>query len=261
MKIRGVKTTMTYTHVLRRGPDGVRTFMKAVLGALIPLRVNIATLVSLLLVLVAGAIVVNDQITGRRAALTQVKASFQSHNETVRLELEALNGPVETVVEGTAETVSLLPDESIITTDSVRLFSRRLADTDLMYALYYGDKQGNFVISGKMYDLVPPDAGPAYFAWIIKRPTEDDYQQTVLELDAEFQVLSTDPDQNYGYDPRTRPWFNPAMESDHAVATPPYVFFEGNTVAYTLSARTIDGQGVVGGDVALGTVSDALRAG
>ena len=94
---------------------------------------------------------------------------------------------------------------------------------------------------------VPPDAGPAYFAWIIKRPTEDDYQQTVLELDAEFQVLSTDPDQNYGYDPRTRPWFNPAMESDHAVATPPYVFFEGNTVAYTLSARTIDGQGVVGG--------------
>ena len=100
MKIRGVKTTMTYTRVLRRGPDGVRTFMKAVLGALIPLRVNIATLVSLLLVLVAGAIVVNDQITGRRAALTQVKASFQSHNETVRLELEALNGPVETVVRG-----------------------------------------------------------------------------------------------------------------------------------------------------------------
>ena len=51
------------------------------------------------------------------------------------------------------------------------------------------------------------------------------------------------------------------MESDHAVATPPYVFFEGTTVAYTLSARTVDGQGVVGGDVALGTVSDALRTG
>ena len=34
-----------------------RTKMKAVLGALIPLRVNIATLVSVLLVLVAGAIV------------------------------------------------------------------------------------------------------------------------------------------------------------------------------------------------------------
>ena len=80
-------------------------------------------------------------------------------------------------------------------------------------------------------------------------------------MDAEFQILSTDPDQNYGYDPRTRPWFTPAMESDHAVATPPYVFFEGNTVAYTLSASTVDGQGVVGGDVALGTVSDALRTG
>ena len=235
--------------------------MAGVLGALIPLRLNIATMVSILLVVVAGAIVVNDQITGRSAALGEAKASFRNHNENIRLELEALNGPVETVVEGTAETLSLLPDESIITTDSVRLFSRRLADTDLIYALYYGDKQGNFVISGKLYDLVPPDAGPAYFAWIIKRPTQDDYQQTVLELDAEYQVLSTDHDQNYGYDPRTRPWFNPAMESDQAVATPPYVFFEGNTVAYTLSARTVDGQGVVGGDVALGTVSDALRSG
>ena len=235
--------------------------MKAVFGALIPLRVNIATLVSVLIVLVAGPIVLNDQITGRSAALNEVKASFQSHNETVRLELEALNGPVETVVEGTAETISLLPAESVITTDSVRLFARRLADTDLMYALYYGDQQGNFVIAGKSYDLVPPDTGPAYWAWTIKRPTEDDYQQIVLDLDAEFQILSTDPDQNYGYDPRTRPWFSPAMESDHAVATPPYVFFEGNTVAYTLSASTVDGQGVVGGDVALGTVSDALRTG
>ena len=235
--------------------------MKTVLGALIPLRVNIATLVSVLLVLVAGAIVLNDQITGRRAALDEVKASFQSHNETVRLELESLNGPVETVVEGTAETVSLLPDESKFTTDSVRLFARRLADTDLIYALYYGDQQGNFVIVGKNYDLVPPEEGSAYFAWIIKRPTEDDYQQTVFDLDAEYQVLSTDHDQNYGYDPRTRPWFNPAIESDKAVATPPYVFFEGNTVAYTLSARTLDSQGVVGGDVALGTVSDALRTG
>ena len=239
----------------------VRTDFGAIIRTLVPLRVNIATMVSVLLVLVVGAIVLNDQITGRRAALDEARASFQSHNETVRLELEALNGPVETVVEGTAETLSLLPGESIITTDTVRLFARRLADTDLIYALYYGDKQGNFVISGKSYDLVPPDAGPAYFAWIIKRPTEDDYQQTVLELDAEYQVLSTDHDQNYGYDPRTRPWFNPAMESDQAVATPRYVFFEGNTVAYTLSARTVDRQGVVGGDVALGTVSDALRNG
>ena len=133
--------------------------------------------------------------------LARLKLHFQSHNETVRLELEVLNGPVETVVEGTAETLSLLPDESIITTDSVRLLARRLADTDLIYALYYGDRQGNFVIAGKTYDLVPPDAGPAYWAWTIKRPTENDYQQTVLDLDAKFQVLSTDPDQNYGYDP------------------------------------------------------------
>ena len=108
----------------------IRNDFGAILSTLIPLRVNVATMVSVLLILVAGAIVINDQITGRRAALAEAKASFEKLGGSVRLELAALNGPVESAVEATAASISLLPADNIISIDTVRLFSKRIVETD-----------------------------------------------------------------------------------------------------------------------------------
>ena len=224
----------------------IRTDLSGILGALIPLRVNIATIVSVLLVLVAGVIVANDQVTGRRAALAEAKSSFQSHGETVRVGWEALREPVETAVESTAATISLLPPDRIISIDAVKLFARRISETPRMFALYYGDRQGNFVLVFNLA-VAAPEAGPAYLAWIIQRPTPEEFKQTVVFLDDEYRVLSTDLDQNNGYDPRLRPWFHPAINSDGIIQTPPYVYFETNDVGITLAYTTPDGKGVVGG--------------
>ena len=126
---------------LRLRPD-----IGAFLRTLIPLHVSIASIVSVLLVLVAGMIVANDQIAGRRAALTYAKESFQNLGEIVRIELQARRGPVETAVEATVATVSLLPADGIFSIDTVRLFAQRLSETDGLDALYFGDRQGNFAI-------------------------------------------------------------------------------------------------------------------
>jgi len=126
-----------------------------------------------------------------------------------------------------------------------------------MFALYYGDRQGNFVLVFNLA-VAAPEAGPAYLAWIIQRPTPAEFKQTVVLLDDEYRVLSTDLDQNNGYDPRLRPWFHPAINSDGIIQTPPYVYFETNDVGITLATSTPDGKGVVGGDLILKTLSEAL---
>ncbi len=236
----------------------LRSDIGTILRALIPLNVNIATIVSVLLVSVAGAIVANDQIVGRRAALGEAKSTFQSLGETVRVEIEALRGPVETAVQGTAMAVSLLPAKKIFTLDTVRLFAQRLSETDKLYALYYGDHQGNFVLVFNLA-LAAPQAGAAYLAWIIQRPTSSDFRQTVIMLDAKYEMLSADHRQNNGYDPRARPWFHAAMRSDGTIQTPPYVYFETNDIGITIATRTADGNGVVGGDLTLKTLSRALE--
>ncbi len=236
----------------------LRSDIGTILRALIPLSVNIATIVSVLLVVVAGAIVANNQIVGRRAALGEAKAAFQRLGETVRVELQALRGPVETAVQGTAMAVSLLPEEQIFTLETIRLFARRLSDTDKLFALYYGDYQGNFVLVFSLGEA-GPQAGAAYHAWIVQRPTPSDFRQTVIMLDAEYEILSVDRRQHNGYDPRTRPWFHAAMTSDGTVQTSPYVYFETNDIGITIATRTASGKGVVGGDLTLRTLSQALE--
>ena len=239
---------------LRLRPD-----IGAFLRTLIPLHVSIASIVSVLLVLVAGMIVANDQIAGRRAALAYAKESFRNLGEIVRIELQARRGPVETAVEATVATVSLLPADGIFSIDTVRLFAQRLSETDGLDALYYGDRQGNFAIVFNLA-VAAEGAGPAYLSWIIQRPGPGEFDQTVIMLDGDYGIVSTDHRQHNGYDPRTRPWFHGAMVADRTVQTPPYVYFESNDIGITVAARTRDGHGVVGGDLTLRTLSQMLGA-
>ena len=227
------------------------------LKALIPLNVNIATIMSILLLAVAGGIVINDQIVGRQAALTETRATFQGIGEAVRLELQALHGPVETAVEAMTAAVALVPPAKMFTLDTVRLFANRVSETEKLYALFYADRNGNFILVFNL-SIVAPGAGPAYLSWIIERPKEDDFRQTVVMLDKEFGVLSTDTRQYNGYDPRIRPWFHAAMQSVGAIQTPPYIFFETNDIGITVAKRTKNSDGVVGGHLTLQTVSKAL---
>ena len=236
---------------LRLRPD-----IGAFLRTLIPLHVSIASIVSVLLVLVAGMIVANDQIAGRRAALAYAKESFQNLGEIVRIELQARRGPVETAVEATVATVSLLPADGIFSIDTVRLFAQRLSETDGLDALYYGDRQGNFAIVFNLA-VAAEGAGPAYLSWIIQRPGPGEFDQTVIMLDGDYGIVSTDHRQHNSYDPRTRPWFHGAMVADRTVQTPPYVYFESNDIGITVAARTRDGHGVVGGDLTLRTLSQS----
>ena len=237
----------------------LRSNIGSFLRTLVPLHVNIATVVSVLLVLVAGVIVANDQMVGRRAALAYAKASFQNLGEIVRIGFQARRGPVETAVEATVATVSLLPADGIFSIDTVRRFARRLSETDGLDALYFGDRQGNFVIVSGLAGAAR-GGGPAYRSWIIRRPGPGEFDQTVITLDRDYGMLSTERRQHNDYDPRTRPWFHAAMLADRTVQTPPYVYFESNDIGITVAARTADGHGVVGGDLTLRTLSQMLGA-
>ena len=238
---------------------------------LIPLRFNIATMVSVIVVLVAGAIVYYDQSTGRRAALADATVSFEKLGGTVRLELEALTGPVEAAVAGLTATVSLLPADSMLAMDTVRLFAQRISETDNMFALNWADQQGNNLlvnslrgneeVVSSLVASLGAQTEPAYLVWLIERPTPGDYEQTVLHLDPEYRIDSADPNQNIGYDPRVSPWFRAAMDSDGIVATPPYIFFTRRDMGFSLSSRTADGKGVIAGHVFLENVSEALDTG
>ncbi|MCV2396371.1 diguanylate cyclase [Actinotalea sp. M2MS4P-6] len=76
----------------------------------------------------------------------------------------------------------------------------------------------------------------------------------VTELDSDFDVLSVDTPQDE-YDPRERPWYGKAVESDDVTWTDPYVFFTSGHPGVTASRAVVGADGavdaVVGVDVEL----------
>jgi len=235
----------------------IRSNFATLVAPYVPLHVNIATLIAVLLATVVGGIVYYDQSRGRQMALIEAQAAFQSFGETLRSELRALRGPIESVVEATAAMVDMMPPDTLFSVDMVDLLARRIQETDGLYALYYGDEDGNFVLVFNLA-ISAPGADADFLAWIIRRVDETSIDQTVVMLNDDLEILSTNTRQNNGYDPRIRPWYHAAMQSDAAIQTAPYIYFETNDIGITIARQVRSGNGVVGGDLTLGTMSDLL---
>ena len=60
------------------------------------------------------------------------------------------------------------------------------------------------------------------------------------------------------FDPRERPWYRAAAIADGQIKIPPYVFFTTREVGITLARRGAGAKAVVGADITLRAISDAL---
>ncbi len=226
--------------------------------SLVPLHVNIATIISVLLLVVVGGVVFYDQLQGRKLALAEAKSAFQSVGETLRGEFQALREPIETAVEATAAAVNLISDDDLLTLSTVRRFANRLSETDGLYALYYGNERGDFILVFNLA-VAAPGSKAAYLSWIIRRPDTSTFRQSVVFLNNDLEVVSSATNYHNGYDPRLRPWYHAAQHSEQAIQTAPYIYFETNDIGITIAKKTKRGRGVVGGDLTLQTLSKVLQ--
>ena len=78
-------------------------------------------------------------------------------------------------------------------------------------------------------------------------------------FDADGRLLDSIAKLDYRFDPRTRPWYKAVGDGDEAIMTPPYPFFTTQEIGATMARRSPDGKAVVGLDVTMGTIADALK--
>ncbi len=62
------------------------------------------------------------------------------------------------------------------------------------------------------------------------------------------------------YDPRVRPWYQLAMNSDEAVFTDPYVFYFMGVIGFTPAIATPDRKAVIALDITLKSISESLSS-
>lgn len=137
-----------------------------------------------------------------------------------------------------------------------RHFFESLRTRDEFEGMYYGDDTGAFIFVSRDTS----EAGAAYRAKLIS--TEPNRRVRLLWYSDEFESVTASIDDEDGFDPRTRPWYRAAMESQSVSWTSPYMFFSAQVPGVTASipVNVPDGSanGVIGVDISLAALSAFL---
>ncbi|WP_158089299.1 adenylate/guanylate cyclase domain-containing protein [Magnetofaba australis] len=203
-----------------------------------------------------AAIVVNTATESMQRATAQIERDAQ-----------ALIQPVSRVVDATAH-LALVDPAGMQSINGLQRLYRQLNALPQIFSLYLGEENGDF------YQILSLPRTPIKLGPTGQRtPNGARYVTRLLEtqegiradrfhfFDESGKELRFDEGAPR-YDPRVRPWYDVAWNTDGVALSKAYVFSSSKLVGLTLSRRipTIEGDrfGVVGADITLSTLSTFL---
>ena len=166
------------------------------------------------------------------------------------------------------ESLQLLVDNSVINFNYIRtiekLFYAQLEANKYFSGMYIANESGDFIY---MLRTQEDDASNSH-------KTDEKFQTKIIKDNAysrnvifrwrkdNFDETRTETIKEYDFDPRTRPWYQIAMQEQRTVWTEPYTFFTskkpGITLATPFNDKYSHTKGVIGIDIELDKLSAFL---
>lgn len=146
---------------------------------------------------------------------------------------------------------------NILESLSLRTVFRLLKRNSALYSIYFGYEDSRFmqVIDAKKDPLIlKAHMAPTETMWILRSIEPMDGANRVQKwvfLDDAFQILLQRSENNPEYDPRKRPWYLKANQSDKAVFSNVYMYNSLNELGVTASEKKANGKGIAGVDLTL----------
>ena len=214
---------------------------------------------------IAISIVVYSRHKNREQALVAADQLMNRSIETLRLRAAALVEPIDLI----AKTSRTWPEIGVAPKASGHPSRDRMIslmrDLPQILNLYIGYKDGDFFQVGAADRLTseqlaalgaPPDT--AFVEFVILRSDTGSELALRRFLDERGGTLSTTSTDNAEYDPRTRPWYEGALESHDPVRTDVYVFATSQKPGISVGQR--HQHGVMGVDITLSELGRFLDA-
>jgi adenylate cyclase len=231
------------------------------------LHITIATIFSVLIALIVGAITWYQHRESSSSALAMAERLMNETSATVVANIESLIGPAAALAD-LAASIPHIESKPEGLHHSVAVFLREaLSANPQLYSVYMAYPDGDFyqIISiGIGYDDAvrlqfgaPPAA--RFALRVIKRTEDGDRREIWGFLDLMGDVVVTRPEAEAIYDPRARPWYQKAIAVERRIDSGIYVF-QSLRIAGITFARRFSGNrpGVFGVDVPLGALSRLL---
>lgn len=230
-------------------------------GWSISITVTSVVVVAMLLVAVA---VLSLGWMGARSALviTATRTASDSGvlvNERARRMLEPVQATIRQIAFDPIVSSTTLRERL----DRLFVLSEELTVNPLLSALYVGYPNGEFLL------VRPLDKAPVrqrfqapprsnFMVQARSRQPGGDIIGEYLFYSSNSVLLERRVVPDYQFDPRTRPWFKGADATTSSVLSDPYVFFSTRQIGLTVSQLSRVGNAVVGVDVVLDELSQAL---
>lgn len=231
----------------------------------VPLHVSILTLFLTLFAVLLGGLVVFQHRESTRIALADASADFASTATTVVGDLVDAYRPIAAIVDVTARLPEMrvpLGDGHALPYDYMLTLIRVAPRVSMLY-VGYGDGGSVGVLrlgrdgAGLPAGITAPPAAQYAIQVIITAP-DGRRRMSLRYLDADQTEIGRQDDLEPDFDPRTRPWYRLAHDSDQVVRTPLYRYLYN--IAGVTFARRLPGpvDGVVAADINLSGISEVL---
>ncbi|TXI31985.1 MAG: HAMP domain-containing protein [Aquipseudomonas alcaligenes] len=227
-----------------------------------PLHVHISVLFSLLLLGSGVLIGLFNYYQTTQVILSSSSQLFNQFREEVEADLHHTYQPIRRLLALLALNEKNQSYEGYQRLDLLPMFAQALRDNPKLAALYLGYEDGDFFMvrslrNERLKKIFDAPANAAFQVWTVDRTGSARPISESQYFDAELNWISRRQNLKETYDPRTRPWYQGAIDSGRQITTEPYVFFSSRDVGTTLARITRD-RTVMGADVTLADLSASL---
>ncbi len=231
---------------------------------ILPLTINVLTIVTALVCVVAGGIISYGYLKSSEAALASAHQLLQRIGTSIAERTQNIFDTAVVTVDSYTFLNNLSEKPTIHSHPLSQIFFKFLEHNPDFTSIYVAFNDGDCYIVSLLQNerkklLQAPEEAVWYTETIGHLPTGRRYALRKF-LDADFILVDSEVTTKVVYDPRKRGWFQAATATESAVLSDVYVFAQSNLPGMTISRR-FEGRipGVIGIDISLANLSHFLR--
>ncbi|MDX5373886.1 MAG: HD domain-containing protein [Pseudomonadaceae bacterium] len=227
-----------------------------------PLHVHISVLFTLLLLGSGAVLGLFNYLQTTKVILSSSNQLFAQIREEVEADLRYTYQPIRHLLGLLVLNESNQAADGYQRMSLLPLFARALNDNPKLASLYLGYEDGDFFMvrplrDARLKQIFDAPDNAAFQVWTIDRTGAARPISESQYFDAELNWISRRQSLKETYDPRTRPWYQSAIDNGQQITTEPYAFFSTKDVGTTL-ARVSQGKTVLAADLTLADLSATL---
>lgn len=229
------------------------------------LALTIGIMISLLLVALGGIVTYYTYENQKKTALQSTEKIFQFSSRQTEEKLFSMIHSVESFVAVSSALkgfgMSNVENLSIL----LPYFHQSFIALPWMTSFYVGLNDGAFYMIQAIRDnelirnvySAPKDA--AYAVKTLLPGVGGEIRMQFWFYDGDLALLDKRIENYDGYDPRKRSWYSDGIVAKKTVITAPYIFFSSRQIGITVAHSLDGGEGVVGADTVLTTISQLFE--